>query len=158
MRLNFAWNTFWKCLTTFLVPYKIIWAERQFENVLEINFIRFQLNSGWDKILKCLRIISIVCHWISPKTPFENKPTTSSVPCKWIWARRQFENVLEINFIRFQLNSGWDTIWNVLEKFQKDAIEFRLRHILEMPYNIFGTIQKNLGQESIRKRLRNKFY
>ena len=33
----------------------------------------------------------------------------------------------------------------VLEEIQKDAIEFRLRHTLEMPYNIFGTLQMNLG-------------
>ena len=115
VRLNFAWDTFWKCLTNFLLPCKGIWARRQFENVLE-KFIRFQLNLGWDKIGKCLRKTSKGCHWILPQTHFGNalQPLWFLVPCKWAWAGTQIEKVLERFFIRFQLNSGWDKIWKCL--------------------------------------------
>ena len=60
----------WKCLTTFLVPCKRVWARRQFENGLERFFNKFQLNLGWEKVGKCLRKISIGCHWVLPKTNF----------------------------------------------------------------------------------------
>ena len=53
----------------------------------------------------------------------------------------------------YNWNSAKSQFENVSEKFQKDAIDLFLTHILEMPYNIFGTMQGNLRFETIRKRL-----
>ena len=102
------------------------------------------MNLGWDKNWKRLRIVSKGCHWISPKTNFGN-----ALQHFWYHANEfglgDNSKTSWNNFNRVQTNFGWDTIWNVLEKFQKDAIEFCLTHVLEMPYNLSGTMQMILG-------------
>ena len=69
MPLDFAWDTFWKCLTTFLYPPKDFGLRDNSETSWQ-SFNGIQPNLGWDKIWKYIRIISIGCQWVLPKTHF----------------------------------------------------------------------------------------
>ena len=133
-QLNLGWDKIGKCLRKISIGCHWVLPKTNFGNALHIfwyhanefglgdnsktsqkDFNRFQPNFGWETIWNCLRKTSKGCHWILPETHFGNalQPFWFLVPCKWVWARRQLENVLE-NFIRFQLKLGWDQIFEYL--------------------------------------------